>query len=146
MKKVVLTLSKNFPATHPRAGQPTNFEESIREGKKIHTIRHNREWWVMKSLKINAGEMVISRRQWTGKPYNSLQREIDVVDHVGLQLVKIHLFHGKLYASVDAKGVDPHQLAANDGLSYEDFRDWFFTKPGVDTYEGVIIHFTDFRY
>ncbi|MGV8135879.1 MAG: hypothetical protein AB2L20_11750 [Mangrovibacterium sp.] len=146
MKKVVLTLSESFPATHTRAGQPTNFEQLIREGKKIHTIRNNVEWWEMKAQKINAGEMIISRRQWTGKPYNSLQREIDTVDHLALQLIRIHLFHGKLYASVYGKEVDPNQLAANDGLSPEDFKDWFFGKNDIGTYNGVILHFTDFRY
>ena len=36
------------------------------------------------------------------------------------------------------------QLAANDGMTLDDFVSWFFKTS--NTFEGVIIHFTDFRY
>jgi len=36
------------------------------------------------------------------------------------------------------------QLAANDGMTLDDFVSWFFKTS--DTFEGVVIHFTDFRY
>ena len=41
----------------------------------------------------------------------------------------------------------PIQLARNDGMTLEEFKDWFFGQ-GLDrtVFSGVIIHFTDFRY
>ena len=40
-KKVIVTLCKKFPAAHPKAGNPTGFEEKLKSGAKIHTIRYN---------------------------------------------------------------------------------------------------------
>jgi hypothetical protein len=46
MKKTyILMIAKNFLATHPRKGQPTNFKEKILAKEKIHTIRHNYAHW-----------------------------------------------------------------------------------------------------
>lgn len=45
---------------------------------------------------------------------------------------------------IDDKRVPIEVVAKNDGLSVEDFISWFFTKDNV--FEGVVIHFTDFRY
>ena len=45
MKTYVLTLSQNFPKTHKRAGEETNFVNKIFDGSKIHTIRSNYELW-----------------------------------------------------------------------------------------------------
>lgn len=39
VKTYVLTLSKQFMTTHPKAGQPTDFFEKIKAGIKKHTIR-----------------------------------------------------------------------------------------------------------
>lgn len=36
--------------------------------------------------------------------------------------------------------------AANDGLSTEDFVNWFFGRNHDNIFEGVVIQFTDFRY
>lgn len=50
-----------------------------------------------------------------------------------------------LMAKVDDKFVDPAIIAKNDGLSLEDFIEWFFHgKSG--SFSGKIIHFTDYRY
>lgn len=46
---------------------------------------------------------------------------------------------------IDGKQIlNVEQLAANDGMTLDDFVSWFFKTS--DTFEGVIIHFTDFRY
>lgn len=93
-----LTLSRVFPSTHCRAGEPTYFLEkmhnalteqdfslhltgmeisygcttlwckTIRE-KKLHTIRANYDFWARRFEKIYAGEAVLSVREWVGKPY-----------------------------------------------------------------------------
>jgi hypothetical protein len=51
-------------------------------------------------------------------------------------------------AWVDGKKVPVEQLAKNDGLAVEDFVEWFFSTPLYkgNTFEGKIIHLTDFRY
>lgn len=41
-KKVVVTLCRVFPVTHSLAGKPTEFEGKLKEHKKIHTIRYNK--------------------------------------------------------------------------------------------------------
>ena len=43
MKTYVLTLSKSFPRTHARTGEPTEFREKLLKKGKIHTIRANYE-------------------------------------------------------------------------------------------------------
>lgn len=49
---------------------------------------------------------------------------------------------------IDNKRVPVEDVASNDGLSVDDFVDYFFGKCGCksNVFEGVIIHFTDFRY
>jgi hypothetical protein len=89
----VITYSRQFPATHPRKGQPTGFVEKIWKSlyingqcpdeldsyiddypfaydsynqihKKVHTIRSGHRWKV--------GDW-FSPRVWSGKPYASKQ-------------------------------------------------------------------------
>jgi len=61
MKKTfVLTVSKQFPKTHNRAGQTTGFVENITrlftpECKKIHTIRANYELWHRRAKRVSIG-------------------------------------------------------------------------------------------
>ena len=44
-KKIVITLSRVFPTTHSRKGQPTGFKEKLASGCKLHTIRGNFDQW-----------------------------------------------------------------------------------------------------
>lgn len=100
----VITFSRNFPATHPKAGQPTHFVEKIWKclwdqeksnynplrdhqdtydnlfhpmGKDVVNIHH----FEPKIHTIRAGKSrkvgeKFSPRVWTGKPYASKQLEI----------------------------------------------------------------------
>lgn len=145
MKTYVLTVSENFPKTHPKSGEPTNFPLSIKHYDKIHTIRGNYDLWAKRFEKINAGEAVLSIRVWEGKPYNSKQREIFRYDYrrnIGIEKVT---FRDYLYdININGKSVDVDELAKNDGLSYSDFEHWF---KGYDLSKPMaVIHFTDFRY
>lgn len=158
-----LTLSQVFPSTHSRAGEPTDFEAAFHSGqplpkertfckfKKLHTIRANYDFWAKRFEKIAAGEAVLSIRQWVGKPYGegSTQREIARLtreDGIGLQQLRftvdmdcqrVALINGITLPSLRV-------LANNDGLSLEDWNDWFSgyncSKP------MAIIHFTNYRY
>jgi hypothetical protein len=66
MKTYVLTLSKNFQASHPNAGQATNFgiefidrEEFYSSNggiHKIHTIRANYPFWEKRFEDIERGD------------------------------------------------------------------------------------------
>ena len=103
MKTYVITLSRNFPAKHPRHGEPTNFDiqtanaflkmnmKSVglqQVGMKLHTIRTNYDLWCKRFDQIYAGKACISLRYWTGKPYHSKQTEIVKLtkeDGIGLQ-------------------------------------------------------------
>ena len=149
MKTYVLTVSRTFPKTHKRAGEQTWFVEKINEagmpisdepimGKKIHTIRANYELWKKRIDEVQKGNAIISIRYWSGKPYNSKQVEICQLNRfsgIGLEEVIIPCMN-------DIDHIK--QLAKNDGLSLEDFEEWFkkydFSKP------LAIIHFTAFRY
>ncbi len=158
-----LTLSQVFPSTHSRAGEPTDFEAAFHSGqplpkertfckfKKLHTIRANYDFWAKRFEKIAAGEAVLSIRQWVGKPYGkgSTQREIARLtreDGIGLQQLRftvdmdcqrVALINGITLPSLRV-------LANNDGLSLEDWNDWF---SGYDCSKPMaIIHFTNYRY
>lgn len=151
MKKAILPLCKTFPATHKRAGEKTDFEGKIERKEKIHTIRHDAKGiWEKRFAKIKAGLMYLAMKEWTGRPYNSEQRDLTQrtrEDGIGLQKIQME-YSGEtkcIMAQVNGKGVDPAIIAKNDGLSLEDFIEWFFHgKSG--SFSGKIIHFTDYRY
>jgi hypothetical protein len=148
-KKVILTLCKAFPATHRKAGQPTGFENKLNAGEKIHTIRYNaKDVWDDRYKGIASGRKYLSVREWTGRPYNSIQREFARFDKIGLQ--KIGMTYGASdtfpHIWIDGKEVSIEKVAKNDGLSVEDFVEWFFGNSKSNTFSGVVIHFTDFRY
>lgn len=148
-KKVIPTLCKVFPVTHSRAGEKTGFEQKLKNGIKKHTIRYNaKDVWDKRYNDISKSKKYLSVREWTGRPYNSEQREFARYDKIGLQKITM------TYSStdevpqcwVDGKHVSAYDLAKNDGLSVEDFTEWFFGCNKGNVFDGVIIHFTDFRY
>ena len=172
MKTYVLTLSKTFPAKHPRKGEPTNFNSQLLNavwrahnmsvgfpqlGMKLHTIRANYELWSKRFKQIDAGKAILSIRYWSGKPYHSKQMEICKLtkeDGIGLQKLEFKellSFAGikksyELY--IDGEIVSKIMpLANNDGLSYEDWLAWMTKAPKADLSKPLaIIHFTKFRY
>lgn len=148
-KKVILTLCKVFPVTHSRAGEKTGFEQKLKNEIKKHTIRYNaKDVWDKRYNDISKSKKYLSVREWTCRPYNSEQREFARYDKIGLQKITM------TYSStdevpqcwVDGKQVSAYDLAKNDGLSVEDFTEWFFGCNKGNVFDGVIIHFTDFRY
>lgn len=178
LKTQVLTVSKRFLSGHPKAGQETKFREKIlnqmaiieqaencQECKdigggdcrtcyvptgcnmevKLHTIRDNYPYWAG----VVEREMLLSVRQWSGKPYHTQQETlIDIEpDKWGIQRITMIKGENGLEAFANEKSIDIDTLAANDGLSRADFEAWFaphFKRKNV--FYGVVIHFTDFRY
>ena len=151
-KLAVLLLSVNYMVWHSKAGKPTGFAAAFKAGIKLHTMRGNYAYWARKAELINSGKMELSIRQWEGKPYNSSQYEIARLQHLHVQR-----YEGYWYKEQREKGElptflidgklheDVAQLAKNDGLSLEDWLEWFFKK--TEKVEGVILHFTeDFKY
>lgn len=148
-KKIVtyyLTLSQVFPHNHIKAGEPTGFRENLRK-TKIHTIRANYEFWRKRFDKIDKGEAVLSVRQWVGKPYGkgSTQRELCRLSREdGIGIERLMFDKSLLLPHVNYKPVGIGNLANNDGLSLDDWTEWFkhydLKKP------LAVIHFTKFRY
>lgn len=149
-KKVILTLCRVFPKTHSKANINTLFAVNLFAGRKIHTIRSNEKGlWEQRVKDINEGRKLLCVREWTGRPYNSEQADIKSYVQIGLQHVTMtYGVDDKLpQAWVDGKPVSVEALAKNDGLRVEDFVEWFFgSVHNGNVFEGVILHFTDFRY
>ena len=144
MKTYVLTIAKTFPSYHKRKGQETNFIKKIALGEKLHTIRMNYELWEKRFIEIEKGEAILSVRIWSGKSYRSKQQEIFKYDKThGIGLQKLEQPNNFVFAPIDGKKIDWVLVAKNDGLSFEDFCDWF--KVRIDK-PMAIIHFTSLRY
>lgn len=155
-----LTLSQFFPVTHERAGEPTFFADKFHAAitgnqeywNKLHTIRANYEFWAKRFEKIDAGEAVLSIREWVGKPYakGSTQREIDLLTrNDGIGIEKLWFERSNIYCPMIATNkfnysIVPLHLSNNDGLAFDDWKEWF---KGYDLSKPMaIIHFTKFRY
>ena len=155
----VLTLSREFPAYHPKKGQPTYFKDKVNAAinqnadywPKVHTIRANYLLWTKRFEKIDKGEACLSIRQWTGKPRHSPQVELFRLtkeDGIGLQRMKFSRYSdGAIYmdcAHIEGRDINGDKIAYNDGLSYIDWQRWF---KGYDLSQPLaIIHFTKARY
>lgn len=160
-KKIVtyyLTLSQVFPHNHIKAGEPTGFKDKFfngldneRDDGKIHTIRANYEFWRKRFDKIDEGEAVLSIRQLVGKPYGKGSTQIELAkltrdDGIGLQQLRFTVdTNCERVALIDGITLPSLRvLANNDGLSLQDWNDWF---RGYDCSKPMaIIHFTKFRY
>lgn len=146
MKVYVLTVSKHFPKTHKRAGQSTGFVENINklfiaDCEKIHTIRSSYELWSKRANEINAGKAVLSIRYWSEKPYRSKQVEICRLQKIGIE--KLEQPDNFVYATIGDNAIDWETVAKNDGLSFDDFCEWFKSRQKEPM---AVIHFTNFRY
>ncbi|MBR4180009.1 MAG: hypothetical protein IKR45_04830 [Treponema sp.] len=159
MKTYHLTLSQKFPASHPKAGKHTFFRDKLHAAitgnadywNKLHTIRANYDFWAKRFKKIAAGEACLSVREWIGKPYGkgSTQHEIARLtreDGIGLQQFRFVVGANNQRVVVIENASQPsiRVLAMNDGLSTEDWNDWF--RGSSCSKPMAIIHFTKFRY
>jgi hypothetical protein len=127
----------------------SRFVTPILDGRKIHTIRKNYEFW-----KRHDGKYC-NIHIWKGKPYRSKQQNIcKKIIHVqpiliyhnenldGAKMPPVFLGqHGR---------IDIFSLAMNDGFFDEnrnvcedDFIDWFYDYPDGKL---AVLHFTDYWY
>lgn len=152
-KKIILTLSRLFPIVCSQKGEPTNFEELLKKGIKKHTIRINFDQWQHNAEHIASGKYYLSLRQWSARPYHSPQVEIARID-TPIKVAHIEMtYHpddGYISALVDGNIVDVAELAKNDGISLQTFKEWFFSKAikekRYDVFKGVLIYLTNFQY
>lgn len=165
MKTYVLLVRRTYPKGHKREGEGTFFVEKILAAlgfsylndeniKKFHTCRKNYELWTKRIKEVQEGKAVLSLRYWKDERGRSVkgnkQVEFTVLDKdsgVGTQKLiwtednSMNL-RPRIYDSCEIIGED--DLAKNDGLSIEDFKDWF--KNYDLSKEMCIIQFTEFRY
>ena len=164
IKTYNIMLSRVFPKTHPRAGQPTGFDDRVMAcfrypsynptllgNKKLHTIRANYALWKERFDEVQRGEAIINLRQWLGEPYRSktvLIKTLTAADGIGLQRLDFKMpDHGDLtFYVIDESMVftTGKVLSHNDGLELQDWLDWFSDYD--QTQPLAIIHFTPFRY
>jgi hypothetical protein len=127
--------------------------------KKIHTCRGNYELWKKRIDEVHAGRAELSLRYWSGSPYNSKKdgsKQIEFArlgknDGIGIQLLMLSytmilgaLKNNDVALTSTHGGLSLSDVAKNDGLSLQDFKDYF---KGYDLSEPLaIIHFTKFRY
>lgn len=154
MPKVIL-FSRKFPKGHPNQGEPTYFVEKLWESTglpdkeysfnfpdeylnyirlefdviwpKSHTVRSGHRW--------KAGDK-FSPRVWQDKPYRSKQLIIapdieikKVWDVMIYETMEVYI-NGKFFCTFGSENADA--LAKNDGLSHNDFRDWFIKSLPFD--------------
>lgn len=152
-KRVILLLSRVFPVYHPKRGKPTGFADNLGR-QKIHTIRSDYDRWKHNLDKVLEKGFLLSVRQWSDKPYNSKQVEIAAFRGAPLGYQRISMTYdgdtGEIKAVIDGKRyTDIEQLARNNGLSVQDFKDFIFgacKSNGKQLFQGIIIHFTPYRY
>jgi hypothetical protein len=125
------------------------FEKLIKS--KLHTIRGSYELWKKRIDNVNSGSAILSLRYWSGKPYNSKQVEVCQLDKdSGIGIQKLVFFIpdiSKPLIEINETyhlSIAPNLLCKNDGLSIEDFKEWF--RPYKLDKPLAIIHFTNFKY
>jgi hypothetical protein len=122
-------------------GEPTNFEQKILEGSKIHTLREGDRW-----SKGNFIHMATGVRTKEYKQFNTCREDLQKC--VDTQPVHITWVEGKIDVFVNGRYLtrqEVRQFIKNDGLREHEFLDWFFPY-AEDMWQGQIIHWTDFKY
>lgn len=144
MKTYVITVSRNFPKTHPAAGKPTHFVESILNGRKTTTIRNNeKRHWDKVARAVKEEKAIISMRYWVGKPYASKQKEFAKCTKLATKRVFITNDHNGFEMSIDGKYQDNIALdvvIVKEGFRKPDhFYDWFTQEE----FSGIMLEFLE---
>jgi len=173
IKTYVLMVSTKYPSYHKKKGERTKFVCKILHtinydggiemynicgnecksscerrmlDQKLHTIRANYPLWEKRIKEVQEGKAVLSIRYWSGKPYNSKQVEVCQLDKdsgIGIQKLEFDSLLGIFIDSYDSD-ITKKDLAQNDGLSLDDFKEWF--KPYDLSEPMAVIWFVNKRY
>lgn len=137
-------MTLGYSTTFPWGG-PTNFPEKIILGEKVHTIRKDlkKRWRQGRPIQHVTGNRTKSRELFHENVCTGVQ---DIMIYFSNEGMIWELF-------VDGKSLDLTQillLAHNDGLSFDEFRQWFVDNATPDgtrrLFSGKIIHWTNLRY
>lgn len=135
---MILSFKTKFPW-----GAPTNFEQKILDGTKIHTIREGGRWKPGHKIHMANGVRTKNYRCFDDSKICKSTQSIVIINKPYLRSIEVdnkslywHSLHGEYHlASIEL-------LVRNDGFdSVDDFFRWFDTN-----FEGTIIHWTDFKY
>jgi hypothetical protein len=151
----VITFSTKFPGYHPKAGLDTHFVASIFKSiqfehlsqlsdfTKNHTIRKGNRYKQGDYFSPRIWGNDINPKSLRSGPYHSKQITL-APDILIKKIWKIEIYpthdvyiNGKFFCSFGS--VNWESLAANDGLSSNDFRNWFNVLP----FRGQIICWND---
>jgi hypothetical protein len=131
---MILSFSKTFPW-----GDPTNFVDKIKDGRKIHTIRTERKgnakWREGMDIHFATGLRTPDYNQFASGVCTGIQ-EIRIKYAIGLDEPEIHINRTPIPPRLK------RQVAENDGFdTFDQFLRWF-----DEDFEGLLIHWTDRRY
>ena len=145
-------------------GFKPQFKNPILAGTKIHTIRedrHNR-WKAGNTIHFATGVRTKNYNQFDIGLCYAVQ-PILLVNHGNHYYCKIQTgeneyihndcvehhrgdYHVRFYRRSYPAGESMlNDVCTNDGLTWDEFKNWFIPNDG-DKFEGKIIHWTDFRY
>jgi hypothetical protein len=147
-----LMFARQFPKGHLKTGQPTHFVEkiwaSLADTTDLTMGSVDMDFYVYyncvlpKGHTIRAGERfkpgdMVSLRVWKDRPYCSKQIEFAQVEVKKVWSFHIYYVWDDLYVDVGAYPGLPfcrsseglRVIAANDGLTIEDFVSWFTIHP-----------------
>jgi hypothetical protein len=110
---------------------------------KIHTIRQNYDYW----KRFEGRDVALFT--WEEKPYRSKQKvfcerhiyHVQKITKVWHKKTHAYYWHINKNGEMDLPYLP--RIAENDGLTFEEFQDWFYEYPDGDM---AILHFTDFQY
>lgn len=134
---MILSFKKQFPW-----GAPTNFEEKIISGDKIHTIRHDphNRWISGRKIHMATGVRTKNYRCFDDSKSCISKQRIEII-YVGYSPM-IKVYHTETIWTCGNSTPLFDRFSKNDGFdSTKDFFRWFDKD-----FSGVIIHWTDFRY
>ena len=119
-------VSRFFPKAHKRAGEETGFVEKILKGVKVHTIRANLKRWEYIAEEVNSARAYVSLRYWENKPYRSKQIEYGRLHYLTVMKLERNEQGAPVINGVKTSWA---AVAFYDGLTFEDFQDWFKDYP-----------------
>lgn len=156
----VITFAKQYPGYHPRKREPTYFVQKILHSlvtpnykpvteigtpPKFHTIRAGNRWKVGDKFSARYWGDDINEKTGKAGPYQSKQIEFAQLEVKKVWSIKIDgylIWINKELFSWHSHSHEVEKLAKNDGLTINDFWDWFPKKKGK-VFEGQIICWND---
>lgn len=152
-----IMIARNFLQGHPRAGESTRFVEKIWQSIYLEKIGWNdfyklslehdfdvipngiyppKHHTIRSGKRFKTGDQVVLK-VWSGKPYRS--KTITITPPLTLTVYNIKIDGHNLFIEDKLSKVADY-LCVNDGLSKQDFIDWFeINSPKFKGFDGQIL-------